>query len=252
MTLDEEVSPAVSAERFAVAVAETNAVMTAYADALERLASDKLIDTFALDELAAELNGHLLAATTALGARPSSQQPVGFFTLGARAAAEDYLRKRQRKELVRVLDAHQKTVEALSASSVAAIELIVLEATWTEYQRRSGLVRRMLTDAGAVSADPPPADIAERRRAAARELVALNRAHSMRLEILAKLRRVYAGLPAAHAELRRTVSNEQVRPTDHIRRLAAQGRSLRDLHERLKDAEVENGAASTVAEARPE
>lgn len=196
------------AEQFAASLRELNAGLRDYAQALEMLASPTAVDPARLDVLAAGFNDHATAAAQALGDDDPPRDRVALFTVAARAAAEQYLRTRQRDGLVRVLVANQPAVAALSDRGRDAA-LLLLDAAWRDYSARSrGL------------------DVAE--------LAALNRAHVRELELLRELHDAYAALGGSHEALQWSIDRPGA-PLDRIERLAEHARSLRSLYVRLRE-----------------
>ena len=202
------------------------------------MASGELVDPSGLDKLAADVNGYMLAAAESLDLNAArSAEITSFFAAAARGVAENYLRSRQRAELASMLANHQATIKSVSALGQDVV-VILHDAAWQDYGIDVEASLKQISDGAANSMTPAPANTASTRRAAVRELIAVNKEHQTRLQILKGLHDAYARLPNAHAELHDAVVNDDFDLRD-IRRLAEEGKHLYDLYEELKQAQPE-------------
>lgn len=181
-------------EQFKIGVNQVTGSLVTYSQLLLQLADPELLSKKTFDDLATDLNANAFQAISTMNTDPSEQMQsdVALFSQLAIAATQAYLQSKRKSELINALEKNQIAVANFAKAMQRAV-VIIAQATVNEYLANYPVLARK-------------AVVKSTRTKAVDELIALNRNHIRQIKTLQALHQAYGKIPAAHAELAKSVA----------------------------------------------
>ncbi len=222
---------AMAVRRYRRAVNEFNGVLVTYAAQLASLAGPDVLSEEDLADMASRLTANANEAAASLKLQVD-QDKLAIFSTVAADAFQQYVASRQRGHLGKALRENQAWVEEMSRLGREAAKNLAL-LLWQEFLILQGEMKAEIAGAPDVAARQP---LFQKKAALDEQFVDL-------LEALKTLDDAYATLPAAHAELAKTLEVDYA-SVETILQLSHLGKRLERLHEQIREGRSATARAS--------